>query len=195
MNPDPSPFSFGRSHSSFDTGGTPALLGLVLACSLAFGGFAAATETDSDPIDPGKQTIGTLEISVLLATDKDPDVAGENAPPLDTATAARLQREKRLFFTHYRLLGKTTTPIYRSYENWAEPLKPSDEVLIRFEAQARPTAKALRLDIELWLSRKKILKTDTVLTADRPIYILGPEWRGGRLIVAIALAQTGKPGQ
>jgi len=162
-------------------------------------GFGALTATagekkSADIVDPGKQSIGTLETTVLLATDKDPEVAGKSARPLDTTTAGRLRSENRLSFAHYRVLGKASAPIYRSYENWAEPLKPSDEVLVRFEAQSRPTSKTARLDIELWLSRKKVLKTDAVLAAGRPLYILGPEWRGGRIIVAIALAQTAKSG-
>jgi hypothetical protein len=161
-----------------------------------FAAFATAggEKKSADLVDPGKQSIGTLEASVLLATDKDPAVAGKNAAPLDASTAERLRREKHLSFAHYRLLGKAAAPIYRSYENWAEPLKPSDEVLVRFEAQGRPSTESVRLDIELWLSRKKILKTDAVLASGRPIYILGPEWRGGRIIVAIALARGGGSG-
>jgi hypothetical protein len=49
------------------------------------------------------------------------------------------------------------------------------------------------LDLELWLSRKKIIKADARLEADRPLYLLGPEWRGGRLIIAVALAPGAKP--
>jgi hypothetical protein len=52
----------------------------------------------------------------------------------------------------------------------------------------------MTLDVELWLSRKKILKTDARLEGKRPLYILGPEWRGGRLIIAVALAPKPKPG-
>jgi hypothetical protein len=44
------------------------------------------------------------------------------------------------------------------------------------------------LDLEFWLSRKKVLKTDLVLEGDRPLYVLGPIWRSGRLIIAVSLA-------
>jgi hypothetical protein len=50
----------------------------------------------------------------------------------------------------------------------------------------------MRLDLELWLSRKKILKTDALVTHEHPIFILGPGWRGGRLIVMVGLAPDGK---
>jgi hypothetical protein len=67
-------------------------------------------------------------------------------------------------------------------------------VLVRFEAQGRPTKKSAVLDLELWLGRKKIVKTDARLEGDRPLFVLGPEWRGGRLIIAVALASEPKPG-
>jgi hypothetical protein len=50
----------------------------------------------------------------------------------------------------------------------------------------------MRLDVELWLSRKKILKTDAAMEPDKPMLVLGPEWRGGRLIISVELA-PGRP--
>jgi hypothetical protein len=37
------------------------------------------------------------------------------------------------------------------------------------------------------------LKTYARLEGNRPLFVLGPEWRGGRLIIAIALASEEKP--
>jgi hypothetical protein len=68
-------------------------------------------------------------------------------------------------------------------------------VLVRFEAQGKPGDTSQRLDIELWLSRKKILKTDAVVGPDRPLCILGPQWRGGRLLIMLALAPKPLVGQ
>jgi hypothetical protein len=104
----------------------------------------------------------------------------------------RLRREERLRFKSYRVLGTDVQPLLRSYESWAQPLKPSNEVMIRFEAQGRPTSKTAILDLELWLARKKIVKTDARLEGNRPLYVLGPQWRGGRLIIAVALATDAK---
>ena len=81
----------------------------------------------------------------------------------------------------------------RSYENWAQPLPPSDEILLRFEAQARPSKEVTRLDLELWLSRKKILKTGAALSSNTPVFVLGPEWRGGHMILIISLAPHATP--
>ena len=66
--------------------------------------------------------------------------------------------------------------------------------MVRFEAQGTPTKQTAILDLELWLGRKKTVKTDARLEGDRPLFVLGPQWRGGRLIIAVALAQKPKPG-
>jgi hypothetical protein len=146
------------------------------------------------PEDPGKAIMGTVTVTVYFATDGDAAAAGAKAALLGKALETRLRSEAKLRFKHYRLLGEDTQPLFRSYENWAQPLKPSDEVLVRFELRSRPTRLATRLDLELWLSRKKILKTDVLLEGDRPLLVLGPEWRGGRLIIAVSLAAEKFPG-
>lgn len=140
------------------------------------------------PEDPGKSVVGTVSVTVYYATDGDAAAAGPKAAVVGKPLETRLRNEAKLRFKHYRMLGEDTQPLFRSYENWAQPLKPSEEVLVMFEARSRPTKQATRLDLELWLSRKKILKTDVLLEGDRPLLVLGPEWRGGRLIIAVSLA-------
>lgn len=142
--------------------------------------------------DPGKQKVGKVMVSVYFATNQNPDSAGKAAKKIDSTLEARLQKEPQLKFKHYRLLGTDTKPLFRSYENWAEPLKPSDAVMVRFEAQALPTKEQATLDLELWLARKKTIKTDARLEGNKPLYVLGPDWRGGKLIIAVALANESK---
>lgn len=160
----------------------------IAAVAMAFGNSAFSQE------DPGRATIGRVSVTVYYATNGDPKVAGTKAAAVSRETEKRLRSEERLRFKNYRTLGRDVQPLLRSYENWAQPLKPSDEVLVRFEARSRPTEQATGLDLELWLSRKKILKMDAKLEGKRPLFILGPEWRGGRLIIGVALAPTEKPG-
>lgn len=154
----------------------------LIAFALFPGGRASAVE------DAGRAKVGKLEVTVYFATNGDPAAAGERAQEISAGIRDRLRSEDRLKFDHYRALGAETQPIFRSYENWAQPLKPSDEILIRFETRTLPTKDSVSLDLELWLARKKILKTDANLRAGHPLYVLGPEWRGGRLIIAVALA-------
>ena len=154
----------------------------MIAClALAMSGMAGGQE------DPGKSKIGRVCVTVYHATNGDPKAAG-GKDAVTKETADRLHKEERLRFKHYRLLGEDTQALLRSYESWAQPLKPSNEVLVRFEAKERATKKSVVLDLELWLGRKKVVKTDARLEGDRPLFVLGPEWRAGRLIIAVALA-------
>ena len=66
-------------------------------------------------------------------------------------------------------------------------MKPSDEIMVRFEAQSAPDADSATLDLELWLGRKKIVKTDVRLTANKPLWVRGPTWRQGHLIIAVSM--------
>ncbi|QTN33399.1 hypothetical protein HZ994_14100 [Akkermansiaceae bacterium] len=138
--------------------------------------------------DPGRAKVGQLEVTVYFATDGDPQAAGANAREISEELRARLISEEKLRFSHYRALGAETQPIFRSYENWAQPLKPSDEILVRFETRIQPQEDSVLLDLELWLARKKILKTDAHLRRSHPFTCWVPEWRGGRLIIAVELA-------
>ncbi len=160
----------------------------MLALAAVFSNIANAQE------DPGKADIGRVVVTVYYATDGDPKVAGTKAAVVSQETAKRLRGEERLRFKNYRTLGQDVQPLLRSYESWAQPLKPSDEILVRFEARSLPTVQATGLDLELWLSRKKVLKMDAQLGGKKPLFVLGPEWRGGRLIVAVALAPKAKAG-
>ena len=162
-------------------------LGIATTC-LVFVSPARSQE------DPGKAVIAHLAFTVYHATDGDAKAAGAKASAVDKETEKRLRGEERLRFKHYRVLGQEVQTLYRSYENWAQPLRPSDEVLLRFEARSAPTKESTKLDLGLWLSRKKILKTDVLLQGNHPLFILGPEWRGGRLIIGVALAPKGKKG-
>jgi hypothetical protein len=142
--------------------------------------------------DPGREKLGLVRVTVYFATDGDPKVAGAKVLPVEESVVKRIRSEERLRFKHYRLLGRDTQPLLRSYESWAEPLKPSDEVMVRFEAQGVPEKNSAVLDLELWLARKKIVKTNAHLQEGKPLFMLGPEWRSGRLIIVVALATDGK---
>jgi hypothetical protein len=142
--------------------------------------------------DPGHARVAMLNVAVYFASNDDPAKVVPKALPVSEETAKRIASDERLVFKHYRLLGEDKQPLLRSYESWAQPLKPSDEVLVRLEAQGPPTADNVVLDVELWLALKKILKADARLERDKPLFMLGPEWRGGHLIIAVSLAPPEK---
>jgi len=138
--------------------------------------------------DPGKDPIGTVKVIVYYGTNGDPAAAGPRAKAVPPEMAARLAREEKLKFSKYLELGRDSKPLLRSYENWVTPLQPSREIMLRFEAQSKLSKELMRMDLELWLSQKKILKTDAMMVPDKPLFVLGPQWRGGRLIVSVELS-------
>jgi hypothetical protein len=141
----------------------------------------------------GRDIIGAVTVTLIHACDQDKVEGLEKFKMLDEETKQRLIKDPRLKFAHYRVLGTDRKPLYRSYENWAQPIASTDDILVRFEAQARPSKELTRLDLELWLSHKKILKTGAALTENAPMYVLGPEWRQGRMILIISLSPYEKP--
>ncbi|MGB1131179.1 MAG: hypothetical protein ACPG4K_14095 [Haloferula sp.] len=154
-------------------------IGFLILVLLGLGKAVAA--------DPGRDTIGKLTVRVYFGTDGDPSVTGDKAVEVPEETADKLKSQEQLEFAHYRELGHDTKPVYRSYENWAQPIQGSDEILCRFEVQKRLEAESIRLDLELWLSRKKVLKSGVLLAVGKPMLVLGPEWRGGRLIISVEM--------
>lgn len=138
--------------------------------------------------DPGSAEIGTLNVTVYYGTNGDPTAAGQRAEKISETTKTKLSASEGLRFSHYRAMGSDSKPIFKSYENWSQPLKPSDEILIRFETRLEPSDQEMPLNLDLWLSRKKVLKSDVTLKSGQVLYILGPEWRGGQLIIAVELA-------
>lgn len=142
--------------------------------------------------DPGKDVIGTVTVIVYYGTNGESTSAGPRAKAVPDEVSARLSKDERLRYSKYMELGRDMMPLYRTYENWAKPLAPSREVLLRFEAQSHLSKELMRMDVELWIAQKKILKTDAAMTPDKPLLVLGPEWRGGRLIISVEL-KPGKP--
>jgi hypothetical protein len=138
--------------------------------------------------DAAGAEIGNLKVTVYYATNGDPTAAGQRAEKVSEKTKTKLSAAESLRFKHYRYLASESKAIFKSYENWSQPLKPSDEILVRFETRLAPSKNEIPLNIDLWLSRKKVLKSDVTLKNGQPLYILGPEWRGGRLIIAVELA-------
>lgn len=139
--------------------------------------------------NPGKEEIGQMEIGLIFATDGDPAQAGKEATKLPAEREAQIRSFENLKFSHYRHLGTDTQPILRSYENWATPLKPSQEILLSFEPQKRLGPDRLQIDLEYWQGKVKLLKTNPTLRVGKPLYLLGPAWRGGRLLILIKIAE------
>lgn len=140
-------------------------------------------------VDPGKEKIGVLRVDLIYATNGDVSQAGKDARALTKAQIADVKKFEDLVFKHYRLVGGDQQPILRSYENWLAPLRPSQEILLSFEMRRRFDPNRLQLDLEYWQGKRKLLKTDPILRKGKPLYLLGPAWRGGRLIIMVQITE------
>ena len=137
--------------------------------------------------DAGKQTVGKLNATLYIGTDGDVKDLGDKVQILKADVESSFRAIEKMKFASYRKLGSDTQPVLRSYENWLAPLKPAEEILISYESKGLVADDGLRLDLELWQQKRKIMKSDQVLKLGKPLLILGPKWRGGTLIISIEL--------
>ena len=139
--------------------------------------------------DSGKEKVGSLKATLYIGTDGEVAKIGDKVTAVSAAVEKQLRSIDKMRFKHYRKLGSDVQPVFRSYENWLSPLKPSEEILLSFESSGRSKDGGMRLDLELWQHKRKVMKSDPVLLKGRPLLILGPKWRGGTLIIAVELLE------
>jgi hypothetical protein len=146
----------------------------------AFLGAAAAE-------DPGKESVARLRTVLLFGTNDELSKVVPDVKMAEKGHSTRMQLLEDLNFSCYGLLGMDVKPVWRSYTNWASPMKGSDEILLSFEPNSAAEEDGVKLDLELWQGKRKVMKTTQPLKMGKWLYIAGPEWRGGRLIVGIEL--------
>jgi len=106
-------------------------------------------------------------------TEGGPSAVGKH-PAVTPDMADCLRREERLHFKHDRVLGGDTQPLLRSDESWAQPLKPSDEVLGRFDVQGVPTNHSWRSIWNGGSGARKSSKPTSVCKATGRCWCSGP---------------------
>lgn len=152
--------------------------------------MAMPVNAAEDDADSGREPVGKIKATLYLGSDTTAEQLGDRLAPISQSMQKRLRNIKQMNFLHYYKLGADTQPIFRSYENWLTPLKPSEEILLSYESQGRAANDGMRLDLELWQHRRKVMKSNPVLQVGRPLLILGPKWRGGTLIIAVELLEN-----
>lgn len=137
--------------------------------------------------DPGMEPIGSLGVELFYATNDDVKLAGDQTQEVAEDQVKALKAIKELSFSHYRRLGGDRPTILRGYESWATPLKPSKEILVSFQPIKREGPGKIQMVLEYWQSKRKVFSTNPFLTKGKSLYLLGPEWRKGRLILAVKI--------
>jgi len=142
--------------------------------------------------DPGMESIGTMSVELIYATNGEVDVAGLTTKELKPETIKALQAVKELKFSEYRLLGSDVSNILNGYEGWASPLRPSKEILVSFQPIKRVDGNRLQMVLEYWQGKQKIFTTNPTLTKGKAFYLVGPKWREGRVIIAVKILTLDK---
>lgn len=142
--------------------------------------------------DPGTESIGTMSVELIYATNGDAAEAGAGAKKLDAERIKELQKLEKLDYTEYRLLGADVTDILNGYEGWATPINPSKEILVSFQPIKRVEGESLQMVLEYWQSKRKVLSANPTLTKGKSFYLVGPKWRKGRVIVAVKILSLDK---
>lgn len=97
-------------------------------------------------------------------------------------TTARLG--KTFKFDHFHLIGRHTQKIFKEYESW---VVPSKDLCLKMDSRGPAEGGGINLHLQLWQDKKVLVKSDTVIRKDRPVFLGGPNWRGGRLIFVVVL--------
>ena len=150
---------------------------LVLTCI----GLATRASAQEAGANPDAKQDGKIWGALFFATDGKVKEASESTPE----AKAIIERLGKAFEEkHYQLLGEHTQAIFSEYESW---VVPSKDIFLKIDSKGpAKKGKGINLHLQLWRDKNVLLKTDVVLR-DTPIFIRGPKWGDGYLIMAIEL--------
>lgn len=151
----------------------------MLVCMAVFG--CAMAQDD----DAGKVVIGKLETVLYYGTDVEPAGEVRELPELSEEQKSELAKLEKINFRHYRILGADTQNIYKSYINWAAPIRGSKEILLSFQPRGDVDGEKLQLDLEFWQARKKIIKHGPIMKVGVPLFIQGSRWKAGKVVIGV----------
>jgi len=111
--------------------------------------------------------------------------AEEVATPAAAGIAKTLSQLGKAFpEKNFRLLGEHTQEIFSEYESW---VVPSKDLFLKIDSKGpAENSEGVNLHLQLWQEKNVLLKTDVILRKE-PIFIAGPRWGKGLLIMVIEL--------
>lgn len=184
----------GRFHSATRraTAAAAALLAVMF-------GLAVRAQEPDPPVEPlaaeaettpRGQKSSQLTALLFYATDE-----GEGMPvkkiadPGNDTERYQAALKKAAPAAHYVLIGKDTQELKSSYSIW---LRPSLQFPLQIENTGIVGDGGLSLYWILWQKEpvdlrkdRELVKSNTVLTRDKPLVIAGPKWRAGRLLFVV----------
>jgi hypothetical protein len=143
--------------------------------------------------DPGKEEIGKVRTELIFGTNDGVEALGSGVEALSAEDASRLMKSEQIGakigkFKNFVRLGSVEQSVLRGYKSWAAPIAGSETIMLTFQPQARVVEeKKVRLDIEFWQKKRMVWRWDPIVEVGKRIYLAGPKWRGGHLIITVEL--------
>jgi hypothetical protein len=163
---------------------SPALRQLLMALLLIVsGGAQQDTLPATKPATDGK-VWGTLIYAAAGPALALPEGVPSTLKDLDTRLA------KVFPYSRFELLGQHTQDIFREYESW---VVPSKDLFVKIDSKGPAEGGGIKLDLQFWRDQQVLVKTDTVLRRESPLFIGGPKWKEGRLLFVLLLTKLEAP--
>ena len=84
-------------------------------------------------------------------------------------------------------LGQHSQVVFREYESW---VVPSKDVFLKIDSKGAAINGGLNLHVQFWQGQQVLVKTDTLLQPNSPLFIGGPKWRDGQLVFVLLLKKV-----
>jgi hypothetical protein len=94
-------------------------------------------------------------------------------------------------YSHFEILGQHSQVVFREYESW---VVPSKDVFLKIDSKGAAANGGLNLHVQFWQGQQVLVKTDTLLRPDSPLFIGGPKWRDGQLVFVLLVKKEGAKG-
>jgi len=154
-----------------------------LTAQVSGGGFSV-TPSASAPATDGKVWGGLIYASSAPSAN---DLDGKALPKGLQDLPERLNKVFK--FTHFELLGQHNQDVFRQYESW---VVPSRDLFLKVDSKGPAEGGGVNLHLQFWQEQQVLVKTDTVLRVNSPLFIGGPKWRDGQLIFVLMLTREEK---
>ena len=147
---------------------------------------APLSAQEPKPAAPAATAEAQVEGMLFFASNDEKAPAQEEKIAVEAAllkdTTERLG--KAFKFQHFHLIGRHTQKIFKEYESW---VVPSKDLCLKMDSRGPAEGGGFNLHLQLWQDKKVLVKSDAIIRKDRPVFLGGPNWRGGRLIFVVVL--------
>lgn len=159
---------------------------LLLAAALGVASSLVHAQETAAPAPAAAAAEAQVEGMLFFASNDATPPAQEEKVTLEAGllenTTKRLARAFN--YQHFHLIGRHTQKVFKEYESW---VVPSKDLCLKMDSRGPAEGGGINLHLQLWQDKKVLVKSDTVIRKERPVFLGGPNWRGGRLIFVVIL--------